>query len=557
MVNDKKSKPAITSDLIAGLTASIPSIPDAMASGVLAGISPIYGLYGLMVGTPIAALFTGSAFMSVVTTSAISITIGTELGGYQGQELIPALVTIALVIGVVQLAAGLLRLGFLVRFVSNAVMTGFLSGLGVLIVLSQLGDLTGYVSEYSNKVVKAVDLVLHIGQVDVPTTIVGLSAIALIVLLDRTRLSKFSMLLALVIVAILPILFGWESVLLVGDTAAIPSGLPKPVMPVPILDIDLITAGIAVAIIGLVQGAGVSLSYTNPDGKYPDVSRDFVGQGIANLAVSFFQGLPVGGSLSSTALVVSAGAKTRLANIFTGLFAILAVLLLAPMIELLPMAGLAAILVVAGVQSIKVPRIRAVWQTRLASRGVMIFTFIATLILSIQFAVFLGVFLSILVHVFRAAERVEISEIVPLEGGRYEERPAPKQLPSRQVIVLFPKGSLFFAGATEFEENLPGVGDAQGTAVILRLRGRNEIGSTFLRVIDRYGKSLKANQGKLILVGVSEQVYTQLRKTGLLDDLGSENVYRATPIMGDSALTAWEDARQWLASSQVDDRLES
>jgi len=557
VVNDKKSKPAITSDLIAGLTASIPSIPDAMASGVLAGISPIYGLYGLMVGTPIAALFTGSAFMSVVTTSAISITIGTELGGYQGQELIPALVTIALVIGVVQLAAGLLRLGFLVRFVSNAVMTGFLSGLGVLIVLSQLGDLTGYVSEYSNKVVKAVDLVLHIGQVDVPTTIVGLSAIALIVLLDRTRLSKFSMLLALVIVAILPILFGWESVLLVGDTAAIPSGLPKPVMPVPILDIDLITAGIAVAIIGLVQGAGVSLSYTNPDGKYPDVSRDFVGQGIANLAVSFFQGLPVGGSLSSTALVVSAGAKTRLANIFTGLFAILAVLLLAPMIELLPMAGLAAILVVAGVQSIKVPRIRAVWQTRLASRGVMIFTFIATLILSIQFAVFLGVFLSILVHVFRAAERVEISEIVPLEGGRYEERPAPKQLPSRQVIVLFPKGSLFFAGATEFEENLPGVGDAQGTAVILRLRGRNEIGSTFLRVIDRYGKSLKANQGKLILVGVSEQVYTQLRKTGLLDDLGSENVYRATPIMGDSALTAWEDARQWLASSQVDDRLES
>jgi len=495
--------------------------------------------------------------MSVVTTSAISITIGTELGGYQGQELIPALVTIALVIGVVQLAAGLLRLGFLVRFVSNAVMTGFLSGLGVLIVLSQLGDLTGYVSEYSNKVVKAVDLVLHIGQVDVPTTIVGLSAIALIVLLDRTRLSKFSMLLALVIVAILPILFGWESVLLVGDTAAIPSGLPKPVMPVPILDIDLITAGIAVAIIGLVQGAGVSLSYTNPDGKYPDVSRDFVGQGIANLAVSFFQGLPVGGSLSSTALVVSAGAKTRLANIFTGLFAILAVLLLAPMIELLPMAGLAAILVVAGVQSIKVPRIRAVWQTRLASRGVMIFTFIATLILSIQFAVFLGVFLSILVHVFRAAERVEISEIVPLEGGRYEERPAPKQLPSRQVIVLFPKGSLFFAGATEFEENLPGVGDAQGTAVILRLRGRNEIGSTFLRVIDRYGKSLKANQGKLILVGVSEQVYTQLRKTGLLDDLGSENVYRATPIMGDSALTACEDARQWLASSQVDDRLES
>ncbi len=429
MEDKPKSKPTITTDVIAGLTASIPSIPDAMASGVLAGVNPIYGLYGLMVGTPIAALFTGSAFMSVVTTSAMAITIGSALGGYQGQEQVQALVTIALVIGVVQLAAGLLRLGFLVRFVSNAVMTGFLSGLGVLIVLSQLGDLTGYASEYSNKVMKAVDLIFHLDQVDVSTTIVGLAAIALIVLLDRTRLRKFSMLIGLLIVAFLPFIFNWDSVLLVGDIADIPAGLPKPVIPIPLFNLDLITVGIAVAIIGLVQGAGVSLGYTNPDGKYPDISRDFVGQGIANLAVGFFQGLPVGGSLSSTALVVSSGAKTRLANIFTGLFAILAVLLFAPMIEVLPMAGLAAILVIAGVQSINLPRIETVWQTGLASRGVMIFTFIATLALPIQNAVFLGVFLSILVYVFRAAERVEISEIVPLEGGRYEDRPAPKQLP--------------------------------------------------------------------------------------------------------------------------------
>ena len=554
MESPTKNKSTISSDLVAGMTASIPSIPDAMASGVLAGINPIYGLYGLMIGTPIAALFTGSAFMSVVTTSAMAITIGSALGGYQGQEQLQALVTIALVIGVVQLAAGLLRLGFLVRFVSNAVMTGFLSGLGALIVLSQLGDLTGYSSEFENKVIKAVDLLFNLNEVDLPTTVVGLTAIALILLFNRTRLSKFSMLIGLVIVALIPIILSWDSVVLVGDTADIPAGLPKPVFPIPLFNLDLITVGIAVAIIGLVQGAGVSLGYTNPDGKYPDISRDFFGQGIANLAVSLFQGLPVGGSLSSTALVVSSGAKTRLANIFTGLFAILAVLLLAPVIEILPMAGLAAILVIAGVQSINLPRIETVWQTGLASRGVMIFTFIATLTLSIQAAVFLGVLLSILVHVFRAAERVEISEVIPLEGGRYEERPAPEKLPSRQVVILFPKGSLFFAGASEFEEHLPEVGDAQGTAVILRLRGRNEIGSTFLRVINRYAKSIQANDGKLILVGVSQQVYTQLQKTGLLDDLGSENVYRATSIVGDSAITALEDARQWLDSNKTDEK---
>jgi SulP family sulfate permease len=547
MESTLKSKTTITSDLIAGLTTSIPSIPDAMASGVLAGVSPIYGLYGLMIGTPIAALFTGSAFMSVVTTSAMAITIGTPLGGYQGQDQIAALVTIALVIGVVQLLAGLLRLGFLVRFVSNAVMTGFLSGLGVLIVLSQLGDLTGYDSDFSNKVRQSVDLLRNITEVDLPTTLVGLTAIALIVILDRTRLRQFSMLLGLLIVALLPVYFAWDTVLLVGDTADIPQGLPRPVIPAPLFDLDLITVGIAVAIIGMVQGAGVSLGYPNPDGKYPDVSRDFVGQGVANLAVSLFQGLPVGGSLSSTALVVSAGAKTRLANIFTGLFAILAVLLLAPVIEVLPMAGLAAILIIAGVQSIKLPRIQTVWQTGPASRGVMIFTFIATLAMPIQYAVFLGVLLSFVMHIYRSAEKVEIVEVVPLGGGRFEERPAPKQLPSNQVTLLSPVGSLFFAGAAEFEEDLPEVEKAERPVVLLRLRGRDEVGSTFMRVIARYASSLNANQGKLLLVGVSEPVYHQLQKTGLIDQLGDENIYRATSILRDSTLDAYQDATEWLA----------
>ncbi len=552
MENTQNNKTGITADIIAGLTASIPSVPDAMASGVLAGISPIYGLYGLMIGTPIAALFTGSAFMSVVTTSAMAITIGTALGGYQGQEQISALVTIALVIGIFQLAAGLLRLGFLVRYVSNAVMTGFLSGLGVLIVLSQLGDLTGYSSAYSNKVIKSIDLLLNLDQIDIPTTIVGLSAIVLILLFDRTRLNKFSMLLGLIIVAFLPVLFSWDTVLLVGDTANIPPGLPRPVIPAPLLNPELITVGIAVAIIGLVQGAGISLGYPNPDGKYPDVSRDFVGQGIANLAVSLFQGLPVGGSLSSTALVVSAGARTRLANIFTGLFAILAVVLFAPAIEVLPMAGLAAILVIAGVQSIKIPRIQHVWETSLASRGMMVFTFIATLALPLQYAVFLGVLLSFVMVIYRSAERVDIVEIVPLDDGRFEERPAPKGLPSDRVTLLSPKGSLFFAGASEFEEDLPSLDNTEKAVVILRLRGREEVGSTFMRVIARYASNLKANQGKLVLVGVSEPVYHQLEKTGLLADLGEGNVYRATSILGDSSLEAYQNAQEWLDQTKSD-----
>jgi SulP family sulfate permease len=548
-----QSRSTLSADLLAGLTAAIPSIPDAMASGVLAGVSPLYGLYGLMLGTPIAALFTGSAFMSVVTTSAMGIAVRDALSGYQGEQQIKALVTVALVVGVFQVTAGLLRLGFLTRFVSNSVMTGFLSGVALLIVLSQLGDMSGYSSvapwTRGNKVLQAVDLVLHIRQAHLPTLLVSLAALGIIVGLERTRLRSFSMLVALVVAALLVPLFNLDGVVLVGDTSDIPAGLPQPYLPVPALDLELIVSAMAVGIIGLVQGAGISSSYPNPDGKYPDVSRDFLGQGAANLAVSLFRGLPVGGSISSTALVVGAGARSRWANVFTGLFAILAVLLLGNQIERLPMTALAAMLVYAGIGSFNRERIRAVWETSLVSRGVMLFTFVAVLILPIQTAVFVGVGLQILLHTFRAAERVDIVQIVPLENGQYEEHPAPVRLPDEQVTILTPLGSLFFAGAAEFEEDLPSAEEAHRAVVILRLRGRKEVGSTFLRVIGRYARMLQKNGGKLMLVGVSQPVYDQLRRTGMLAELGEENIYLATRLLGESALQAWREGQEWLAGA--------
>lgn len=534
-------------DLVAGISAGVAAIPDAMASGVLAGISPVYGLYGVMIGTPVAALFTGSALMSVVTTSAMAIAIGGILDPYQGgDQLISALVTLTLIIGVVQLGAGLLRLGFLIRFVSNAVMTGFLTGLSILIILGQLGDLTGYDSPYSNKVVQAIDTFQHIGELNTQTTLVGIFTILMIVLLSRTRLENFALFIALVISAVFVQLAGLSQVALVGS---IPSGFPLPQLPQLVLSPDIITGGIAVAIIGLVQGAGVSQAYMNPDGKYPDVSRDFVGQGIANSVLGFFQGLPLGGSLSSTALIVSAGAKSRLANIFAGLVVMAGVLLFSNQIEILPMTALAAILIVAGVQSINPQRIRTVWQTSISARGVMLFTLIVTLIVPIQVAVLLGILAHFVIHIFRASDKVRLMEVVLRDDGLFEERASPKELRAESVTVLVPHGSLFFAGAIEMEENFPQVGKAQRAIVILNMRARDEVGSTFLRVIERYNQQLRANGGKLVLTGVALPVREQMIRTGAFASIGEENIYTATPIIGETTRRAARDARVWLESA--------
>ena len=326
-----------------------------------------------------------------------------------------ALVVLVLLVGVIQLAAGLFRLGFLVRFVSNAVMTGFLNGVAVLIILGQLSDLTGYDSGYSNRVAQALDLLLRINQIDLRVSTIGVLTLALIVLLLWTkRLQRFAfiiaiaaatVLLAVLTIQALPSAAGFSVVPTVGDVASIPRSLPQLALPNPSLFLTLLLPAFSVAIIGLVQGAGVSQGTPNPDGRYPDVSRDFLGQGVANIATSLASGIPAGGSVSGTALIMSAGGKSRWCNIFVGLFVAAIVLLAAPLVELVPMPALAALLIVAGFQGLRVPQALIAWKTGRVSKVVMLVTFVATLVVPLQFAVLFGVALSVVLHVLPTVEQ--------------------------------------------------------------------------------------------------------------------------------------------------------
>src|SRR5271157_2177550 len=148
-------------------------VPQAMGHALLATVNPVLGIYTLIVAAPVAALSTSSVFMNVSTTAALSVAAGADLAGVPDSERAEALAVLVLLVGGIQLAAGLFRLGFLVRFVSNAVMTGFLNGVAALIVLGQLGHLTGFASGYSNQLARALDLLLHLGEINVPATVIG------------------------------------------------------------------------------------------------------------------------------------------------------------------------------------------------------------------------------------------------------------------------------------------------------------------------------------------------------------------------------------------------
>ena len=244
---------------------------------------------------------------------------------------------------------------------------------------------------------------------------------------------------------------------------------------------------------------------------------------------------------------MSAGGRSRWANIFVGVFVAAIVLLAAPLVELVPMPALAALLIVAGFQGLRIQQAQIAWKTGRISRIVMAVTFVATLVVPLQFAVLFGMALSIVLHVFRQSNKVVVTEWVLQPGGFPLERPTPERLPSHRLTVLHVYGSLFFAAAKNMEEMLPRVADTTRAVVAINLRGKSEIGSTFVTVLQRYCETLRAHDSRLMLVGVDPVVRDQLAKTGTLRTIGDDNVFVATPQLGEALNLAVADANAWLA----------
>jgi SulP family sulfate permease len=272
MTGLKVPRKTLINDLVSGLVMSVVTVPGALANGLLAGVNPVYGVYSVIAGTSVAALFTSSVVMNVDSTSATSIATGDFVAGIASEEQLGYLVVLGILVGLLMLIFGFLKLGFLVRFISNAVMTGFLSGLGVLTILGQVGDLTGYYSDAGNKVFKTIETIIHWQEIDPATLVGGLLTIAVIVALSRTKLESYSFAIALVICTVAVLLPVFDSVALVGDTTEIPRGLPRPNLPDLALVPSMLLPALTIAIIALVQGAGVSQSKPNPGGEYPDPS---------------------------------------------------------------------------------------------------------------------------------------------------------------------------------------------------------------------------------------------------------------------------------------------
>lgn len=540
---------------MAGLVLGVESVPDGLASGLLAGVNPVAGLYSYMFGLAGGALFTSTAFMAVQGTGAMAIIVA-DVDLASREDPSRALYTLSMLTGVVMIIAGLLRLGSFLRFVSNSVMTGFISAVGVNIVLGQLDDFTGYEADGGNRVVRAFDLLFNFWKVDIPTIIVGVATVALIVGLQRTKLGALGLVVAVFAGSAIGGLFRLfdRDISQVRDVAEVPRSLPLPTLPVLGDLVVLIIPALSLAFVGLVQGAGVSAGFPNEDGSPQDESQDFVGQGAGNIVAGMFQGMPVGGSMSGSSLIATAGAKTRTAAFFAAGVMAIVILAFGGVIELVAMPSLAALLIVVGVGTVKPEQIMSVAKTGTVPLTVMTITFGLTLVIPLQFAVLVGVGISTILFVIRQSTRLVTKRLVFHDDGRIEEVEPRSEVPPEAVTVLQPYGALFFATASTLQEQMPTITpESRHSVVILRVRGADDAGATLIDILETYAASLREVDSKLMLVTDNERVIRQLRVTGATDVIGADNLYRSNAFIGETTRRAYEDALAWVEANRVTD----
>jgi sulfate permease, SulP family len=458
--------------------------------------------------------------------------------------------TVSVLTGVVMLAAGFARLGSVLRFVSNAVMVGFISAVGVNIVLGQLANLTGYKAKGANRLVRTVVTLAHPHQFHLQSLAVGLVTIALILLLERTRLGPLGLVLAVIVTSAGTAALGWSAVATVGELGAIPRSLPLPVAPMLRLVATLLIPALSLASVGLVQGAGISAKFPNPDGRFPEASRDFIGQGAANVIAGIFRGMPAGGSMSATSLNKAAGARSRLSLVIASAVMAVVILAFASLVGHIAMPALAGLLMLVGFRTIKPADLASVWKTGPVQKAVLVVTFTLTIVIPLQYAVLAGVGLSVILHVVRQSNQITIKRWQLNRDGDLIETDPPAELPADEVVALQPYGSLFFA-APVFESALPApADDSRNSVVILRLRGRTELGTTFTGVLERYARALTASGSKLVIVSAGEQVQDQLRVTWVTDAVGPENIYTGDERVGATLKRAYADATAWIQQHQ-------
>ncbi len=528
-----KRRPILRHDLVAGLTVALMSIPQGMAYAVIAGLPPVYGLYSSIVLTMVFALCGSSRYLVSGPTNAVSIMVASVslavVHPLADTNPMGVVVLLTFMVGSVQLLLGLLKVGNLSQFISNSVLMGYTAGAGLLIALNQCGPLLGVASVDRGRhlLVRIGATLAQLPQANGYAALLGCGTVVLLLAGRRWRPHWPTPLLVMILTAAVAGLFGLEErgVPLVGHLSAVLPRLEWPPFQIGLVA-DLGSAAIAVALLGCIESLSIAKRIGMVSGRREDSNRDFIGLGLSHMLGSLFQCMPGGGSLTRSMLNYTAGARTRCAGVFSALWVAVILLLFGRWARFIPMASLAGLLVVLGLGLIDVRRIRyAVMATR-SDAAVLGATFLATLLLHLDTAIYVGV-LSSLALFLRKASAPHLVEY-NLQEDILREISDPKERMHPAISIIHVEGELFFGAAEIFEDQMRRlVSDGNIRVVILRLKNARHLDATTLAALEGLYRYLEADGRLLLISGASPDVLRVLRRGGLLKVLGAANVFPA------------------------------
>ena len=507
-------------DMIAGLAVAIVALPLAMAIAIASNLPPERGLFTAIVAGFLISALGGSRYQIGGPTAAFIVTVATVSmkHGYEG------LVLATLMAGVLLILMAFVRAGELIKFIPYPVIVGFTSGIALLIAFSQIKDFFGLSIDNvpPDFLDKSAVYLEHIHEVNIIAVIVAIASVATIVYARRT----FPKIPAPIVVVVLSGLAVWAFNLPVETIesrfGSIPSSLPSPSWPeitfekLRLLLPDAITIATLAAIESLLS-AVVADGMTGAKHK---PNAELLGQGVANVASSIFGGLPATGAIARTATNVKSGAKSPVSGMMHALWLFLFMFLLAPLIVKIPLAALAAILIVVAWNMSEIKHVKEIMKAPKSDRIVLFTTFLLTVLVDLNFAIQAGIALASILFI---NQMMQTTQVRPIEREEYDfDSTANKTIPDR-VEVYEIQGPLFF-GITEKLLDTLNVFATAPKVFILRMRYVPLIDAAGLHALDVLQERLSKNGTQLILSGVSPQLYRYIQKAHLHTRIGHENI---------------------------------
>jgi SulP family sulfate permease len=544
-------------DLLAGLTVAAISLPQAMAYALIAGVDPRYGLYSAIVITAVASIFGSSSHLINGPTNAISLVVFSALAAFypdvQGHA-VEALFLLGIMVGILQILIAVFRLGDLTRYISESVVIGFMAGAGFLIALGQVANFFGLHSRgdgHDHVLVRFWSTLTQGGPVNFHALAVGAGTIALVLILRllvrRFRLPQIEMLTALIVAGGAAAWLGWTVPSPAGHTIIsvvgnVPASLPTPHLPqIQWAWVSQLSGGaVAIATLGLLEALAIAKSIAHQTRQPLNYNRQCFAEGMGNLTGGFFQCLPGSGSLTRSAINFQAGAATRASGLVTAGAVAVALVLFAPLARYTPKAALAGLLLLTAVRLVDWPRLVYALRASRYDAALVLATAFSAIFITVEFSVLIGVALSILLFIPRAA-RLRTTELVVTPEGLLREKIAADPT-ARDILIYDIEGELFFGAAPEadrfFDEVLLRARVTGSRCVVLRVRSARHPDVVFLERLEDFLHQVEKVSITVLLAGVRPDFAQGLRNLGFERWLPADRLFLEDDTQQSATLAA-------------------